>query len=395
MRRGRSLKAALALVMAVAVATAGSAQASPLEVPVARYAPKGRPPQRTGAPRAFDGVEYLYVGTREAVLAHTSGAGATITQADPAIGISDFHSLAEIAIESLDDRQIVEIGWNIDHGVNGDLQPHVFSFHWVDGQPTCYNACGWVQVSPDKRPGMRVVPGEPHRYEIKLVGDDWWLFYDGEGMGYYPHTEWKSGFKTVALTQWFGEVAAAVPAPCTQMGNGATGGDTTAASFSDLHVFDPDGVTVPAAYEMGALTNPAFYNIGRATPTGFGFGGPGAGTGCCTPSTCTAMRAECGTIVDPVCAGNMLACGACSGADVCTVDHTCPGGFGPRDDGEAFDAPVDSGSGGCCDAGRAANGLGALGLGALVALALGRRPPRRPHRHWLDQLKRRPLWWGR
>lgn len=374
------MKAVLALV--IAVATVGDAEASPIELPVARHAPKGRPPHRTDGTRAFDGTEYLYVGMLEAVDTHTSGAGATITQADPAVGIGDFHSLAEIAIESLDDRQIVEIGWTIDFGVNGDLQPHVFSFHWIDGQPTCYNGCGWVQVSPDKRPGMRVVPGEPHRYEIKLVHTDWWLFYDGEAMGYYPQSEWKAGFKTVALTQWFGEVAAGVPSPCTQMGNGTTGGDTAAASFAELHLFDPDGATVPAAIEMGALTNPAFYNVGRATLTGFGFGGPGAVTGCCTPSTCTAVGAQCGAITDPVCMTNMLVCGACNGTDVCTADHTCPGGIGPRDDGEAFDAPIDSTSsgGGCCDAGRAGTtgpgGLGALGLGALVGLALGRRPPR-------------------
>jgi hypothetical protein len=375
-----------AVAMVIAVATVGGAQASPIEVPVARYAPKGRPQLGARAPRALDGVEYLYVGTMQTVAGYTGGAGGTLTQANPAVGIGDFHSLAEIAIESLDHRQIVEIGWTIDAGVNGDLQPHVFAFHWVDGLPTCYNACGWVQVSPDKRPGMRVIPGEPHRYEIRLVRDDWWLFYDGEGMGYYPRSEWASSFTTVALVQWFGEVAAAVPAPCTQMGTGATGGDTTAAAFADLHVFDPDGVTAPAAIEMGALTNPVFYDIGRATPTGFGFGGPGAVTGCCTPSTCAAVHAECGDVADPACAVNTLACGTCSGADVCTADHRCPSGIGPRDDGQAFDAPPvlerdasDGGSGsrgdggGCCDAGLAANGLGPLGLGALVVLALRRR----------------------
>jgi hypothetical protein len=365
------------LALAIAVATVGGAQASPLEPPVARYAPKGRPPQRTDRTHAVDGVEYLYAGRHQIMAADNAGAGATITQADPAIGIGDFHSLAEIAVESSDGEQIVELGWTIDFGVNGDLQPHVFSFHWVNGAPTCYNACGWVQVSPDKQPGMRVVPGEPHRYEMRLVNDDWWLFYDGEGMGYYPQSEWKSakGFTTVGLTQWFGEVAAGMASPCTQMGNGASGADTTAAVFSDLHLFDLAGIPTPAATEMGALTNPAFYNIGQATPTSFGFGGPGAVTGCCSPSTCAAARAECGAIDDPRCPGNTLACGTCTGTSVCTPDHTCPGGIGPRDDGEAFDAPplIGGTTGGCCDTGGAANGLGALALGGGVALVLGRR----------------------
>src|SRR5204863_2851819 len=115
----------------------------------------------------------------------SGGLGATIVQADPALGAGDYHSLAEIAVESADAKQIVEIGWTVDAGVNGDLQPHVFSYHWVDGQTTCYNGCGWVQVSTTKQPGMRVAPGEPHVYEIKLMNGDWWLFYDGEGLGYY------------------------------------------------------------------------------------------------------------------------------------------------------------------------------------------------------------------
>jgi hypothetical protein len=56
-----------------------------------------------------------------------------------------------------------------------------------------------VQVSPTKRPGTRIIPGEAHRYEIKLVHGDWWLFYDGEGMGYYPQSLWPSGFGQAVL----------------------------------------------------------------------------------------------------------------------------------------------------------------------------------------------------
>src|SRR5215510_2068145 len=225
--------------LVIVVAASGAAYASP-EQPVARYAPKGHPSLRSGV-SAVDATDYLYVGMRETVGAHSAGAGATILQADPAVGVGDFHSLAEIAVESLNGQQIVELGWTIDAGVNGDLQPRVFAFHWVDGLDTCYNACGWVQVSPSKHPGMRIVPGEAHRYEIKLVHGDWWLFYDGEGMGYYPQSLWNGGFAQAALVQWFGEVAAAMTSPCTQMGNGKLGADASAASYADLHLFDPDG----------------------------------------------------------------------------------------------------------------------------------------------------------
>lgn len=366
----------LALGVAAAAALASAAQASPGELlqPVARYAPKGFPGMRRSAAQ-LDATEYLYVAVRQNPADHTAGAGATLLQADPALGAADFHSLAEIAVETADNQQIVEIGWTIDRAVNGDLQPHLFSFHWVDGKATCYNACGFVQVSPDKMPGMRVVPGEAHRYEIKLVNRDWWLFYDGEAMGYYPQSEWsKTGFTKATLVQWFGEVAAATTAPCTQMGNGKLGGDAASAAFDDLHLFDPDGATAAAAGTPGTVTSAALYDIGRATPTSFGFGGPGAASGCCTPSTCQAQRAECGDVADPVCAGNTLSCGSCGG-DVCSPDHTCPSGVGPRDIGEQFDAPpVDRTGGGCCDAG--ARGPGALVLGALVALVVRRRKQR-------------------
>jgi len=335
------------------------------------------PGQPTGGSRVFAGTEYLYVATLQTIAPRTAGvagAGAMLIQADPALGIGDAHSLAEIAVQSADEQQIVEIGWTIDPGVNGDLQPHLFSFHWVDGEPTCYNACGWVQVSPHKHPGMRVTPGEPHRYEIKLVNDDWWLFYDGEGMGYYPQSRWSGRYKAVGLAQWFGEVAAGVPSPCTQMGNGKLGAAAGATSFDDLHLFDPGGATAPAMATKGALTKAAFYDLGSMTPTSFAFGGPGAVTGCCTPSTCLDAKAECGPITDPVCAGNLLACGTCSGTDVCTADHKCPAGVGPRDDGDAFDTPIDRGSGGCCDAGP--SGAGSVLLDALVLLVVvfpGRR----------------------
>jgi hypothetical protein len=362
--------AAWTLVLVLVLTAGGAAHAQAPEQPVARYAPKGMPSLQRGG-SAVDATSYLYVGLRQTVGTHSAGAGATILQADPAVGVGDFHSLAEIAVESLGAQQIVELGWTVDAGVNGDLQPHVFAFHWVDGQQTCYNGCGWVQVSPSRRPGMRIVPGEAHRYEIKLVGSDWWLFYDGEGMGYYPQSLWASGFKQAVLVQWFGEVAAAGMSPCTEMGNGKVGSDTAATGYAELHLFDPGGAAGPAAAIAGALTNTALYDIGRVTPTSFGFGGPGASAGCCTPSSCLGAQAECGSIADPVCATSTLNCGSCP-FDVCTADRRCPSGVGPRDGGEQVDGAVGD-HGGCCDAGS--RGSGSLALGMLVALAVRRRRP--------------------
>jgi hypothetical protein len=340
---------------AIVVATAGAVYASPapLEVPEARYAPKGMPGH--AAVERAGGLQYLYVAAVQAGSRHSAGAGATLLQAAPTLGGTDFHSLAEVAVESGDGKQIVEIGWTVDAGVNGDVQPHLFAYHWVDGQTSCYNGCGWVQMSPTKQPGMAVAPGESHLYEIKLVGSDWWLFFDGEGMGYYPQSLWGGGYTAAGLVQWFGEIAAGETSPCTQMGNGKFGADAASASFVDLHLFDPGGVSAAAAAFAGTITNQALYNMGRVTPASFGFGGPGVTTGCCTAASCTAAGAECGAITDPTCTSNMQDCGACSAPDVCSAEHVC--------------VPADHG--GCCDAGASAGSP--LALGGLVALRLRRR----------------------
>jgi len=359
-----------AWTLALVAAMTSAALASPV-APVARYAPKGYPSLRGGV-QQLDAVSYLYVTERQGMTVHTGGAGATITQADPGLGQPDFHSLAEIAVETGDAQEIVELGWTIDLGVNGDLQPHVFAFHWHNGQPTCYNACGWVQVSKDTMPGMRIAPGEAHLYEIRQRNGDWWLYYDGDAMGYFPQTEFAGTFTQATLVQWFGEVAAATGSPCTQMGTGKLGADGGAATFDDMHLFDPDGTTAAAGAMPGLVSDTALYNIGQNTRTRFGFGGPGATTGCCTPSTCQAQAAQCGAVPDPVCAGNTLACGTCDG---CTADHKCPNGIGLPDTGGPFDMPIPMrAGGGCCDAG--ASGSGALVLGALVAPLVRRRRQR-------------------
>jgi hypothetical protein len=381
---------------AAVLGTIGVAHAAPLvSPPVAHYGPKGHPPGggRLGpnlGPHldVAPSFKYLYVDTFETFSMLGTGGGATLVQGDPAVGVDDYHSLGEIAVIS-DRDDIVEIGWTVDLGLNGDLEPHLFSFHWVRGEPTCYNACGWIQVSPDKAPGMRLVPGEAHRFEIRGFNGDWWLFYDGEALGYYPTSIWSETYKLAEEIQWFGEVAAATVTPCTQMGNSKVGSDAAAATFTDLHIFDQYGNMTAAAVEQPTVTDPTLYDIGQLTPTSFGFGGPGAASGCCTPASCTAMSAECGTLADPMCPGHTLACGDCGGGLVCSDTHACPGGIGPRDDGQAFDAPpiavapdgapIGTSSGGCCDTGRAGTGgAGTLGLAGLVALAIRVRRRRFP-----------------
>jgi len=107
------------------------------------------------------------------------------------------------------------------------------------------------------------------------------------------------------------------------------------------------------------VTNPAYYNIGQTTPTSFGFGGPGARLGCCTPETCLDLSAECGQVPDRC--GSLRPCGVCGAGDRCTPSFACevapPSDSGPIDDG------------GCCGASRRPSLAPAL----LVLFALRRR----------------------
>lgn len=335
---------------------------TPLAQPVGVHAPKGFP-----GGEAHHAATFLYAGTFQRSLGASAGAGAKMLQANPALAADDAHTLGEIGVQSADNRQIVEIGWHVDVLVNHDAQPRLFVFHWVDGQPTCYNGCGFVETSTTMKPGMRVTPGATGDYAIELRGADWWLAYNGVDLGYFPGTLWPGGFTTAGRVQWFGEVAAERAEPCTEMGNGKKGVDPTAATMTDLVVVRPGGMRTPATAGVGTITAPAYYDVGQTTPTSFAFGGPGAPFGCCTPTTCTAEQAACGTVPDPSC-GDPIPCGACALTEVCTPEFACAPAP-PRPD--ATD-PVDDG--GCCGTGRDERSIASTLVPALaVLLALRRR----------------------
>jgi hypothetical protein len=151
----------------------------------------------------------------------TDGTYATFTIGRPWLSKRDYHSLAEVAVRSLDGRQIVEVGWTIDRDVNdGSAEPHLFVYHWVNRKESCYNGCGFVQYSPNVKPGDPLQAGTAKRFAIQHFGSAWWIAYDNEWIGYYPDELWSGTYTKGGLTQWFGEVAASSLAPCTDMGNG-------------------------------------------------------------------------------------------------------------------------------------------------------------------------------
>ncbi|WP_306211254.1 neprosin family prolyl endopeptidase [Actinoplanes sp. RD1] len=270
-----------------AVAAAG-ADAAPADQsgslrPVAEFAPKGKrspagtlraertdvqPPTPPSAqPNPDKEVSYLYAFGEQT--GATDGTWANLNIAKPELAQEDYHSLAEIAVQSEDGKQIVEIGWTVDRGVNGDDDPHLFVFSWQNGKPGCYNACGYVQYSSTVKPGDTLPVGEQKRFGVRHSSGVWWVAYNSEWIGYFPDKLWDGKYTQAGLIQWFGEVAASSKEPCTQMGNGLPGADPAATRVGTISMIN--GPEVKPSLES---TSP-YYSVDRRTDRTFGYGGKG------------------------------------------------------------------------------------------------------------------------
>jgi hypothetical protein len=246
-------------------------------VPKEIYEPKllpaidGEPGGALGeSARALSSLTYYYAGTYQRFVAN--GTEAVLAEHSPSLSKGDGHTLVEIAAQSADGKQIVEVGWIV--SPNFGTGPRLFVFHWVDGRATCYNGCGWVQVSTKYRPGMSVTPGSAQKYKIVRRPDGhWWVAYRDEWLGYFPSSEWGGRFSQMGLIQWFGEVAAFTSPTCTDMGNGVFGSNNGSASVSNI-ALNPSR-WIPANIMTSNQTNSRFYNVVKTSATSFRFGGPG------------------------------------------------------------------------------------------------------------------------
>jgi len=274
--------------------SAAPADASGSTTPRGRYGPKGRsnrtsflrtehtdiaPPAPAPAPSTSadtqqdggDDVNYLYaVGSQ---MAETDGIYANVTIGKPALSKADYHSLAELALQSADGQQIVEVGWTVDRVVNGDDDPHLFVFHWVNKQPACYNGCGFVPYSRNVTAGATLPYDVQKKFGIQYYNGAWWIAYDTEWIGYFPEALWNDEgvkFNRSGLVQAFGEVASTTTKPCSQMGNGQTTDKVTAAKMGSIAYLNgpPEGMNVRSTNDV--------YSVNVLSNRTFRFGGPGA-----------------------------------------------------------------------------------------------------------------------
>jgi hypothetical protein len=254
---------------------------------VGRVAAKGKP-VAPSPPGGGGGVTngYWYASAQQTLSAGAPvmvGLHGSLSQLQPYLGVNDYHTLAEIAVESADLKQIVEVGWTVDRGVNGDTFPHLFVFHWINGAPTCYNACGFVPVLSPWSPGSLVpVTPVPQAYAIVHISgaaSGWWIRAMGSWIGYFPDALWPAAanFTSYSVANWFGEVSARpLATPCSFMGDGIHGGLPGAALASNMGFYDAvfnDLPAVPATFASPG----GFYAASPPFAGAFTFGGPGGG----------------------------------------------------------------------------------------------------------------------
>jgi neprosin-like protein len=239
-----------------------------------------RPAQATCAGIAYFSSCYYYGSSAFARPAR--GGGMTMQVHHPAYDGSGGagHTLDEISVQGgAAGGNIVELGWNISTSQYSNANPHLFVFHWIGWNPTCYDVCGWQQYSPTYAPGMDInalVGSEVYVGWVYYQGN-WWAWFNNQWLGYFPGSRWSGNYTSNAMSQWFGEVSTAngVP-PHTDMGSGTFPLSTQAARNATLCDVDPS-VWV-CFYRDQQATSATAISYYRSIRSGFGqvrYGGPG------------------------------------------------------------------------------------------------------------------------
>src|SRR5579862_9685983 len=140
------------------------------------------------------------------------GGGMTYTIESPVLdnsGDNAGHSIGEIAVmnngtagSNLND---VEMGFSVSPDQWGDTHPHLFVYHWINGNETCYNTCAWNQVSSTYTPGMDLSRLVGQNVYIGWVHfrEAWWGWFNDEWLGYIKDSEWSGTFTQSESIQWY------------------------------------------------------------------------------------------------------------------------------------------------------------------------------------------------
>lgn len=245
-------------------------------------------------------TNYFYNVGRQTLTApdFSTGMTANFRIQKPYVDSLSYHSLAEIALQSADSQQIVEAGWNVDPGLYGDSNPHIFVGSWVNNVFKGYNASNvnWVDYASNAQNAGASILADvdlSKTMNIQVSAGNWWVSYNGAWLGYFKGSQWTAAgvtFDKGYVHQWFGEVASQETTPCADMGNGYQGTYTLAnpARIGTMGIF---GTTTPTSVSPVAQPSGAspYYIPSASSVTTFKYGGPGwnsAGTALGTKDAC-------------------------------------------------------------------------------------------------------------
>lgn len=171
-----------------------------------------------------------------------------------------------------------ELGWRVSLASYGDLEPHLFVYHFDGGQPTAYGS-GWVPATNVIGPNSVLTHNDTfHVYGIQRYGTNWWFYYDGHWLGYLPQSAypryWNSGF---TRTDAGGEIASSSANTCGDMGSYGPipGGNPTAAMWQQVYRVRGDTGNSEFSNLSPFESDPAQYSLGFFTGSSFRYGGGG------------------------------------------------------------------------------------------------------------------------
>ena len=176
----------------------------------------------------------------------------------------------ELALED-SSNDTVEVGWMVDQPQYGDSSPHLFVYHFSSGKTTCYNGCGFVQISKSNIPGEALTAGSSVTYKIEFTNNEWQIFFDGDELGYFPTSAYSDSFTAASLIQIYGEVATTGDL-CIQMGNGTSGDQPGSVDFSNFTLIGANSSPDLYPYQ----TESSSYSYGNPSATTLAIGGSGS-----------------------------------------------------------------------------------------------------------------------
>lgn len=171
-----------------------------------------------------------------------------------------------------------ELGWMVDWRMFGDLEPHLFVYHFDAGVPTGYSE-GFIAYTNVIGPGSVVTHNDNfHAYGIQREGSNWWFYYDGYWLGYLPQSAypryWNSGFTRIDAG---GEMASTNPFTCGDIGSYGPipGGNPTAAMWQQIYRTRLDNGGSEWAALNPIADDPGQYSLGFFAGSSFRYGGGG------------------------------------------------------------------------------------------------------------------------